>query len=132
MVSPQSSHPAFILSGPDPYFLLRERTCRIRTALCLSDMRPRHPLIDAFPPVQFWFPDIEPSISLLPEVPEAPMILSGTNVCLFILPIPPLFTPSAQDVCFYDHTNFFFRSSSGVPVTRRSPSKRPDTGGEGV
>ena len=27
------------------------------------------------------------------------MILSGTNVHLFILPIPLLFTPSAQDVC---------------------------------
>ena len=56
------------------------------------------------------------------------MILSGTDVCLFTLPILPLFTPSAQDVCFYDHTIFFFRSSSSVPVTRRSPSKRPEEG----
>ena len=56
------------------------------------------------------------------------MILSGTNVRLFILPIPPLFTLSAQDVPFYDHKIFFFRPSSGVPVTRRSPSKRPEEG----
>ena len=55
------------------------------------------------------------------------MILSGTDVRLFTLPILPLFTPSAQDVCFYDH-KIFFRSSSGVPVTRRSPSKRPEEG----
>ena len=56
------------------------------------------------------------------------MILSGTNVQLFILPIPPLLPLRRKTSSFTTTQNFFFRSSSGVPVTRRSPSKCPEEG----